>query len=144
MTIKATSWMERIVWASLGILGMAWIIFFIQRIVVDENPIISKREKMDLSEVDYPAITICSEQTTKYAFAERLGNYLNPELEMPDGLEKLKKNLIDEQLINRKYNFEGGFYIYKKWCKGNQGQSDGSCKVKNQINEELLNSKEGT
>ena len=130
MTIKATSWMERIVWATLGILGMVWIIFFIQRIVVDENPIISKRKIMDLSEVNYPAITICSEQTTKYAFAERLGNYLNPELEMPDGLEKLKKKLIDEQLIKGKYNYEGGLYIYKKWCKGTQGQSDGSCKVR--------------
>ena len=69
--------------------------------IKDENPLIAIRGDIDLSEVEYPAITICSEQTTKYAFAERLGNYIDPDLELPDPLKKLQKKFFDELLMNQ-------------------------------------------
>ena len=69
--------------------------------IKDENPLIAIRGDIDLSEVEYPAITICSEQTTKYAFAERLGNYIDPDLELPYPLKKLQKKFFDELLMNQ-------------------------------------------
>ena len=69
--------------------------------IKDENPLIAIRGDIDLSEVEYPAITICSEQTTKYAFAERLGNYIDPDLELPHPLKKLQKKFFDELLMNQ-------------------------------------------
>ena len=69
--------------------------------IKDENPLIDIDFDIDLSDVEYPAITICSEQTTKYAFAERLGNYIDPDLELPDPLKKLQKKFFDELLMNQ-------------------------------------------
>ena len=58
---------------------MIWIIYFIKYNIEDDNPLVERGLNIDLSDVDYPAITICSEQTTKYALAERLANYLDPQ-----------------------------------------------------------------
>ena len=69
--------------------------------IKDENPLIAIRGDIDLSEVEYPAITICSEQTTKYAFAEQLGNYIDPDVELPHPLKKLQKKFFDELLMNQ-------------------------------------------
>ena len=79
---------------------MIWIVYFINLIIEDENPLIGRWMNIDLSEVEYPAITICSEQTTKYAFAERLGNYLDPDESHPDLLPKLQKKFLEKTLEN--------------------------------------------
>ena len=104
---------------------MIWIIYFIKLIIENENPLMGRSMNRDLSEVDYPAITICSEQTTKYAFAERLGNYIDPELELSDPLKKLKKRFFDRLLLIEKYN-----YVYYEYlCKKNDDLAPESCKV---------------
>ena len=94
-------------------------------IIVDENPMIGRSLNIDLSEVEYPAITICSEQTTKYAFAERLGNYLDPDESLPDLLAKLQKKFLEKKL--KEY---GDFnFNYNSQCKTKLGRVDDSCKV---------------
>ena len=122
MTIKAKSMAERILWASLGLVGMAWIGFFIERIIEDENPSTVRREKLSLADIEYPAITICSEQTTKYAFAERLGNYIDPEKELPHDLKKLQTILMNKMMA--KYDS-----LYRFSCKEAAYRTDESCKV---------------
>ena len=122
MTIKAKSIAERILWASLGIVGMAWIIFFVERIIEDENPSTVRRDRISLADIEYPAITICSEQTTKYAFAERLGNYLDPEKELPHELKKIQRILMDK--MRTKYDS-----IYRISCKKTAYRTDEECKV---------------
>ena len=101
MALQASNIVEIFLWISLGILGITWILYIMNVMIKDENPLIAIRGDIDLSEVEYPAITICSEQTTKYAFAERLGNYIDPDLELPYPLKKLQKKFFDELLMNQ-------------------------------------------
>ena len=105
---------------------MIWIIYFIKLIIADENPLVGRMVNIDLSEVEYPAITICSEQTTKNAFAERLGNYFDPDEGLPDLLNKLKKKFLDTVL--KKYEY----VKYKSFCMESNiryGSQPESCKV---------------
>ena len=93
--------------------------------LANENPLIGRWVNMDLSEVDYPAITICSEQTTKYAFSEQLGNYLDPDKGLPDLLAKLQKKILESKL--EEY---GDYYNkYESRCKKIDGRIDDSCVV---------------
>ena len=85
---------------------------------------------VDLSEVKYPAITICSEQTTKYAFAERLGNYLDPNKGHPDLLRKWKKEYLDTVLkILEDYHAHLYGSNYKGRCKKTTYRVDKTCEV---------------
>ena len=101
MALQASNIVEICLWISLGILGITWILYIMNVMIKDENPLIAIRGDIDLSEIEYPAITICSEKTTKYAFAERLGNYVDPDLKLPYSLKKLQKKFFDELLMNQ-------------------------------------------
>ena len=109
MTFKAQNHMERILWAILGIFGMIWIVYFINQIILDENQLVSRNSDIELSELEYPAITICSEQTTKYALAERLGNYLDPNEILPSTLNKLQKDIIKKVMTKYSQGFGSGY-----------------------------------
>ena len=47
----------------------------------------------ETTELKYPAVTICPKISTKYAIAERLGNYIDPE-NLPKGLEPLQQEMF--------------------------------------------------
>ena len=122
MAFQARNIVEVFLWISLGIAGIAWIMYIMNMVIKDENPLTAIRGDIDLSDVDYPAITICSEQTTKYAFAERLGNYFDPELELPDPLKKLQKRFFDKMLTTQyPYGYDRlcnmGGYKYRNICQ---------------------------
>ena len=48
---------------------------------------------VDKDLLKYPAITICPKVSTKYAIAERLGNYIDPN-NLPKKVSLLKKELL--------------------------------------------------
>ena len=77
LTFKASNVLEKLIWTSIGIIGTLWAIYFIAFLVTNKNPIIDTSLDVKLSDLKYPAMTICSETSTKFAIAERLGNYLN-------------------------------------------------------------------
>ena len=130
LTFKSQNYTERILWAILGISGIIWIVYFIKYSIEDDNPLVGRRLNIDLSEVDYPAISICSEQTTKYAFAERLGNYLDPDKGHPDLLSKLQDKFL-EKTFERYYNdgFQNAAYTYERTCKTKNNRIHKSCEV---------------
>ena len=47
---------------------------------------------MNLDQIDYPGITICSQTSTRYSIAERLGNYIDPQ-NMPTELVALQERM---------------------------------------------------
>ena len=49
---------------------------------------------MYLSELKYPAMTVCSKDSVKYALAERLGNYLDPEKYLPEEFISLRAEFM--------------------------------------------------
>ena len=130
MTFKSQNYTERTLWPILGISGIIWIVYFIKYSIEDDNPLVGRGLDIDLSEVDYPAITICSEQTTKYAFAERLGNYLDPDKGHPDLLSKLQDKFL-EKTFERYYDygFQNAGYTYERNCKTKTNRMHKSCEV---------------
>ena len=94
LTLATKNFLERIFWIILGITGIAWAFYFLPsnfEIWKKNQPIINKAN-VNLSQIKHPAITITAPGTTKYAIAERLGNYVNPE-KIPEELRELR-NLI--------------------------------------------------
>ena len=81
---QATNILEKILWAAIFLIGMLYAIYFTAQ-MFDGNSSIMSRIDVKLSDLNYPAMTICPLGTTKYAIAERLGNYLD---ENSDFLEK--------------------------------------------------------
>ena len=47
----------------------------------------------ETTDLKYPAVTICPKISTKYAIAERLGNYIDP-WNLPKGLLELQQELF--------------------------------------------------
>ena len=71
---------EKLLWATIGIIGTIWaFVFFESQFKLwNESPWLTTRAHVHLSQLQYPAITFCSDGATKYAVAERLGNYIDP------------------------------------------------------------------
>ena len=79
LALQAENVLEKVLWLSLAIIGVAWAVYFIGLIIIDENPIVTTIEDVQLTEIEKPAITICPQGTTKFAIADRLGNFLSSE-----------------------------------------------------------------
>ena len=98
---------ERIFWILIAISGTAWFFYFMntQVKIWNENKIIVNKASVDLSEIDYPAITFCSNSANKYGIAERLGNHLDPnvktEIEFLVWLKKVVVSCYGKSFLNR-------------------------------------------
>ena len=107
LTWKSTFILEKLLWAFIGITGTIWAIYFISFNFNhwNENPAVMSKKHMKLSDLKYPAMTICTEGSTKLSIAERLGNYL-------DTSQKIRVKLIFEFRIWFKHQF-----LKVKWKK---------------------------
>ena len=59
----------------------------------EESPSILIQGDTETKELKYPAVTICPKISTKYAIAERLGNYIDP-LKLPEELLSLRHDFL--------------------------------------------------
>ena len=131
LTCKSASILERIFWVSLGICGTVWAIYFIMLLFYDENPIIMRKGNIPLTQLTYPAVTICPKSSTKYAVAERLGNYINPEFNLPEELKSLRIKLL-LTVIEKKLN-KTIFYDKNMNIIGNSINYTSSCGTKDAV-----------
>ena len=85
---RTTFIVEKILWILIALSGTVWFCFFMasQVQIWKENKIIVSNAVIDLSEIDYPSVTFCSERGYRYGIAQRLGNYLNPDRNMNNQL----------------------------------------------------------
>ena len=109
MTFKAKNVVEQLFWASFGMIGVIWAVFFILNVLQDKNPIIIRSQDFQLSDLNYPAITACTDLNTKYSMVERLGNYFDSTKKLPSKLESLR-NIMFEKAF---------FYNRKDWALEN-------------------------
>ena len=118
---KAANILEKTLWASIGIVGTIWAFVFIesQFQLWNENPWLTTKADVDLSQLQYPAITFCSEGSTKYAIAERLGNYINHEVSMngSQDMSYLKMSLLRKILQIHDFTVQEGKKAYESVCK---------------------------
>ena len=65
---------EKIFWSIIDLIGFSVIIYLIckQIEIFGMNPIMSNRKWVDLSDIDYPAVTFCHQGNTRFEVAERL------------------------------------------------------------------------
>ena len=85
----------------------------IQLILISDQNIF--QGNADLSQINYPAITICSQSSSKYAIAERLSNFMDPSKELPPAFRTIR----NEFLI-----CATGIYAYmKKWTTSLQSSN---------------------
>ena len=66
----------------------------LQFYLLEGNSSLVTKGHIKLSDINYPAITMCSKGSTKYALAERLGNYFDPKYELPDELLFLRSEFL--------------------------------------------------
>ena len=94
LTFKTQHIFEKLLWILIGVFGLGWSTYFIliQVFTWNESPLIIQKNYMKLDQIDYPGITICSQTSTRYSIAERLGNYINPQ-NIPTGLVNLQERM---------------------------------------------------
>ena len=95
LACKAASVLEKILWIIIFISGTVWAVYFIsvQFISFDENASVLIQGNSEEIELKYPAITICPKVSTKYGIAERLANYIDPDL-LPEKFLQLKNGFF--------------------------------------------------
>ena len=103
---RAENILEKIFWALIGILGIAWAFYFLplQYTLWTNNPAMISLKNFPLSELDYPSLTLFPNGITKYAIAGRLGNYLNPD-NLPLEWQELRKMLFDYIALQRQHDW---------------------------------------
>ena len=123
--------LERIFWAVLGILGVAWAFYFVPSNleVWKNNPSIVSKGNVDLSEIDYPAITISPSGITKFAVAERLANYVKPE-KIPDELKQIRNLLFKCAVLTKENPSFDTDHRYYKSTKSRCTYQSNECEVR--------------
>ena len=94
LAFKTKHIFEKLLWLLIGASGLGWSSYFIlmQVLAWNESPLIIQKNNMKLDRIDYPGITICSQTSTRYSIAERLGNYIDPQ-NMPTELVTLEERM---------------------------------------------------
>ena len=82
----------------------------------DESASVLIKGDSETTELEYPAVTICPKISTKYAIAERLGNYIDPD-NLPKGLLSLQQDifLCATGLMDGNGKIDWGVSEYVKW-----------------------------
>ena len=61
LAVKATNILEKFLWVAFFIVGVGWLGYFMTGVIEDTNPKTSIRESLEISDLEYPAITLCSD-----------------------------------------------------------------------------------
>ena len=138
LACKATNILEKALWIAILMTGTLWAVYFISLSLIDlqkDHTIVSKGS-VRLNELNYPAITVCSEVSPKYAIAEQLGNFFDTEKVLPEELADIFSDLLkvlgEDHFLNRKIQTPSKYvkeYGYKCY---NNPQARPLCKVNNQ------------
>ena len=96
LLFKAGNVFEKLIWGVVFLIGIFWASYFLLNEVQSWQGTHSvfTYQHMKLSEIESPAITICSQSSTKFAIAEQLGNYLNANHSLPDQFIKIREVLL--------------------------------------------------
>ena len=126
LTFKASNVIEKLIWSAIGLFGVFWAIYFISYLVTVKNPITFTNLEVKLSDMKYPAMTICSKTSTKFAIAERMGNYLN-------GNSKKLKHLLNIYTVAMTFfsnsDKKNANYMYFEKYKCRRSERKDVCKV---------------
>ena len=137
LCFKASNVIEKICWLSMWILGSIYvlIILFDTFESWNLNPTISSKKWIDLSEVDFPAITLCHQGNTRLEVADRLlQNAGDINVKVRKLQNKFLKHSVEHLLYMESNPYYGERYkqdpediktVYKEKC--HQNSADSAC-----------------
>ena len=128
LTFKAPNILEKVFWSLIGISGALWAIYFLVLLFLNNNPLIITKKNVELSEITYPAITICYEGSPKYSVAEQLGNYIDSSSKLPSEFISLRNLFLLCTTIFNKFPEIAYRIDLKKDCFSIMGKEKG-CEV---------------
>ena len=103
---NATNCLEKIIWASIAILGTLFIyeVMFIQLENWRIDPTLMTKEMKKLSDMPLPSLTFCHKGFQKYGVVERLANLIDPGKEVPKEVLAIRNEFLKVQFqkINNK------------------------------------------
>ena len=114
LAYKAANVLEKILWVLMGVIGATWAVYFITS--WDDDASVLIQGDSNSTELKYPAVTICPKVSTKYAIAERLGNYIDP-MNLPKELLSLRHDyFMCANGLLKKYTREDPKKAYEYLC----------------------------
>ena len=101
--------LEKLLWALIAIFGTLFIydVVTTQLNFWSENPILITRQMVKLSDMPLPSMTFCHKGLHKYGPVEQLGNYIDPEKEIPKEVIAIRNEFIKAQYEKIKAELEG-------------------------------------
>ena len=127
LAYKAANVLEKILWVLMGMIGATWAVYFITS--WDDDASVLTQGDSNTLELKYPAVTICPKISTKYAIAERLGNYIDP-MNLPKELLALRHDffMCATGLTKKIPSFKTYKQMYSYHC-GRSSYGRDACKV---------------
>ena len=126
LACKAENVIEKLIWLSLGILGIIWAAYFVALIIQDENPVVKVELDVPLTEIRKPAITICNKGSTKYGIVERLGNHLDSK-DLPGKVSTWYAKMILCRMLYNGPSFVLSYQAFRKVCPSKVQTNNTSC-----------------
>ena len=106
---------EKVLWASIAILGTIWIgsIGMSQLNFWNENPVLVTKGVKSLSDLNKPTITLCHKGMQNFGFVERMANYIDTTKEIPKEVFEIRNVAIKSQYLrfrqNKNIDLQGNF-----------------------------------
>ena len=117
LAYRGANVLEKMLWILMSVIGATWVVYFISS--WDDDASVLIQGDSNTLELKYPAVTICPKVSTKYAIAERLGNYIDP-MNLPKELLSLRQDflLCATGLIKKPLSYKSFKQWYTYYCGG--------------------------
>ena len=101
---KTTNAIEKLLWISIAIIGTSWIGYtmFTQIKNWNEFPVLQTQGTLDLSNMTFPAVTLCPKTMPEFGIVEGLGNYLDLDKSVPSEAISIRNEAIKIYWKNRR------------------------------------------
>ena len=98
---SSKSVLEKLFWISIAFGGTIYITYIVTNQISywGENPVLKTTDIISLSRLELPAITFCHKGIQKFALAERLGNYIDCNKNIPKEIFELRSHAIRNQVF---------------------------------------------
>ena len=121
---------EKIFWSIIDLIGFSVIIYLIckQIEIFGMNPIMSNRKWVDLSDIDYPAVTFCHQGNTRFEVAERLLEAADEKSSKSRQIRSIFLKLFVRYIMQNSYDKNTWQWTYSLYAKTISGNYVKNCK----------------
>ena len=104
---------ERLFWFLVAFCGALWFVTFMasQVEIWKQNSVLITKAEVELSDLDYPAVTFCSKTANKYGVAERFGNYLDPKVDQNQAFCSWLRTIVVRCALKYIKNGNTGYHL---------------------------------